>query len=97
MIQTTIKNYDTIRTTINLPADLLQRSQEVINSGLIPNRNALIAIALENFLAELERQAIDEQFTAMMDDVDYQVLNEAIAEEFEDSDWESLQLGEIPS
>ena len=94
MIQTVIKNYETVRTTVNLPAELLQRSQEFIDQGLIPNRNTLIIAALENFLAELERQAIDEQFAAMLDDTDYQTLNETVAKEFEESDWESLQLGE---
>lgn len=79
MIQTTVKNYETIRTTVNLPAELLQRSQKLIDEGLIPNRNTLIVLALENFLAEMERQTIDEQFAAMMDDKDYQLLNEDYA------------------
>ena len=94
MAQPTIKNYDTVRTTVNLPADLLQRSQQVIDQGIIPNRNTLIVAAIESFLAELERQAIDEQFAALMDDSEYIALNEALATEFEDSDWESLQEGE---
>ena len=94
MIQTTIKNYDTVRTTVNLPAELLQRSQKLIDQGVMPNRNTLIIAALESFLAALERQIIDEQFETMMDDIDYQALNEAIANEFDDSDWEALQVGE---
>ena len=94
MIQATVKNYETVRTTVTLPAELLDRSQKLIDQGLIPNRNTLIVVALENFLAEVERQAIDEQFAAMMTDGDYQALNEAIAAEFEESDWEALQEGE---
>lgn len=94
MAQAAVKNYDTVRTTVNLPAELLQRSQQVIDDGLIPNRNTLIITALENFLAELERQAIDAQFAVMLDDTEYQVLNEAIVEEFEESDWESWQATE---
>ena len=94
MAQVALKNYDTVRTTVNLPVELLQRSQQFIDQGLIPNRNMLIVAALENYLTELERQTIDEQFAAMMDDADYQALNEAIATEFEDSDWEALQASE---
>lgn len=94
MIQATTKKYNTVRTTVSLPVELLQRSQQLIDQGLLPNRNELIIVALENFLAELERQTIDEQFAAMMDDADYQALNEAIATEFEESDWEALQEGE---
>jgi metal-responsive CopG/Arc/MetJ family transcriptional regulator len=94
MIQAPTKKYDTVRTTVSLPVELLQRSQQLIDQGLLPNRNTLIIAALENFLAELERQTIDEKFAAMMDDADYQVLNEAIITEFEESDWEALQEGE---
>lgn len=94
MSHTVIKNYETVRTTVNLPVELLRRSQQWIDQGLIPNRNILIAVALENFLADLERQAIDEQFAAMLDDADYQALHEAMADEFAESDWESLTLTE---
>jgi hypothetical protein len=43
---------------------------------------------------KLERQAIDKQFAAMADDSEYLALNEAIAEECAESEWEGLQLGE---
>jgi predicted HTH domain antitoxin len=41
---------------------------------------------------EQERQTIDEQLAAMADDPEYLALNEAIAKEFEESDWEAFQL-----
>ena len=83
-----------IRTTVTLPADLVARSQPFLDRGMIANRNALIVAAVEYFLAELERQEIDRQFAAMSRDEAYQTLNEAIADDFADSDWEALNTGE---
>ncbi len=86
-----IKQFETVRTTVTLPVGLVNRSQHFIDSGTIPSRNMLIVTALEQFLLELEREEIDRQFEAMADDADYQLLNEQIAEEFAESDWEALE------
>ena len=83
-----------IRTTVTLPADLIARSQPFLDQGMIASRNALIVAAVEHFLSELERQEIDRQFAAMSNDEAYQALNEAIADDFSDSDWEALNMGE---
>ena len=72
----TITKFDTIRTTVTIPTSLLQRGQHFLDKGVVPNRNALVVTALERFLTELERQEIDRQFAAMVDDSDYQALNE---------------------
>lgn len=89
-----LKQFETVRTTITVPVDLLNRSQYFIEQGNVPSRNALIITALERFLLELERQEIDRQFEAMATDESYQTLNEQIANEFADSDWEALGEGE---
>lgn len=85
-----LEQFQTVRTTVALPASLLNRSQQFIDSGSVPSRNALIVAAVEHYLKELERQEIDRQFEAMAEDAGYQELNEEMAEAFADSDWEAL-------
>lgn len=82
--------YKSVRTTVTLPANLLEWSQKFVDKGSAPNVNALIVRVLERFLIELERQEVDQQLVAMADDFRFQELGVAIAEEFADSDWEAL-------
>ena len=89
-----LEKYETVRTTVTLPSNLLQRSQELVDSGQVPNRNALIIAALEQFIADLEREAIDRQFAAMAEDADYQTFQVEVTESFADTDWEGLTEGE---
>ena len=93
-MMTTLTQFETMRTTVTIPMSLMQRSQYFLDQGIIPNRNAFVVAALERFVAELERQEIDRQFAAMIDDDDYQTLNEQMAESFNASDWEALTLVE---
>ena len=81
---------ETVRTTVTLPTDLIKRSQRFIDAGDIPSRNALIVTALERFLTELERREIDRQFEALAEDETYQTMNQSLAEDFAESDWEAL-------
>ena len=90
----TVTQTESVRTTITIPATLMQRSQQFVDKGIVPNRNALVVAALERFLVELERQEIDRQFAAMANDSEYQALNEQMAESFSPSDWEALTLAE---
>lgn len=85
-----LTQFETTRTTITLPVDLINRSQYFIENGTVPSRNALIVAALEEFVAALERQDIDRQFEMMADDKEYQTLNQELAESFAKSDWEAL-------
>ncbi|MCZ7669628.1 MAG: CopG family transcriptional regulator [Chloroflexi bacterium] len=89
-----LDKYETVRTTVTLPVNLLQRSQGVIDSGKVPNRNALVVAALEQFITHLEREEIDRQFAAMADDADYLSFQTEVAESFAESDWEALGGGE---
>mgnify|MGYP002625820991 CR=1 FL=1 len=89
-----LHNQETVRTTVTLPADLLQRSQKLIDAGQVPNRNMLIITALERLLNELERAEIDRQFAAMAEDEAYQTMQTEMAESFEDRDWEAFFEGE---
>ena len=90
MIQPIHTQFETVRTTVNLPVALLNRSQTLVEQGLIPNRNSLIIIAMEQYIVELENKVIDTQILKMADDPAYLALNEQIATEFEESDWEAL-------
>ncbi|MBK8989468.1 MAG: hypothetical protein IPM39_25990 [Chloroflexi bacterium] len=69
-----LDNYETVRTTVISPANLLQRSQELVNSGQVPNRNALFVAALEQFIADLERDSINRHFAVTVKDADYQAF-----------------------
>lgn len=93
-MMTILTHFETMRTTVTIPTSLMQRSQHFLDQGIVPNRNALVVAALERFLAELERQEIDRQFAAMVDDGEYQALSEQMAESFGASDWEALGLAE---
>lgn len=94
MPQSMLNRFDSVRTTVTLPRDLSQRSQQLVDMGKIPSRNALIVAALEHYIAELEREEIDRQFAAMAEDVDYQSLTQKIADSFADSDWEAWNIAE---
>ena len=85
-----LTKFETVRTTVTVPVELIDRSQHFIDEGALPSRNALIVAALEHFLAELERQEIDRQFEAMAEDEGYQELSQQLAEDFAESDWEAL-------
>ena len=89
-----LQNQKTVRTTVTLPADLLQRSQKLVDAGQVPNRNVLIVSALERLLAELERAEIARQFAALAEDEAYQTMQTEMAESFAESDWEALNDGE---
>ena len=78
------------RTTVDLPADLLDRAQHLVEHGAIRSRNSLIVTALEKYLDQMEREAIDAQFAAMATDESHQRLMVSITEEFARSDWEAL-------
>ena len=86
--------FETVRTTLTLPVDLVKRSQHFVDAGTIPSRNALIVTALEQFLQQLERQEIDRQFEAMAEDEAYHEINEQLVDEFAESDWDALVEGE---
>lgn len=94
MTELSLQRFESVRTTVTLPANLVEWSQRFVEKGTVPSRNALIVAALEHFLIELERQEIDQQFAAMAGDEAYQELNVRLSEEFADSDWEALRSAE---
>lgn len=94
MTTMTIRNDPRVRTTINLPSSLLDRSQRFVDQGVVTSRTTLIEVALERLLEELEEEEIDRQFAAISDDHAYHSLNVSIDHEFAESDWEVLVQAE---
>lgn len=94
MTTMTIRNDPRVRTTINLPSSLLDRSQRFVDQGVVTSRTTLIEIALERLLEELEEEEIDRQFAAITDDQAYHSLNVSIDHDFAVSDWEVLVQAE---
>ncbi len=84
----------TVRTTLALPADLLERVDSAVREGRARSRNAFVAAALRRQLAAEEAAVIDAAFAAMADDEEYQAEARALAEEFAVADWEALRLAE---
>ena len=83
-----------VRTTVTIPADLLEAVDRAISEGLARSRNEFLAMALVNQLAELRRTAIDAAFAAMASDSSYQREATATARAFEAADWEALVIAE---
>jgi len=88
---TTTDLEERVRTSLDLPQGLRERIRQAVQQGVAKSQNALIVQAVEEYLAQLERDWIDAQFAEMKHDEGYQVLNRQIEGEFARSDWEALQ------
>jgi len=86
------------RTSLDLPPDLLERTDEAVRLGVARSRNSLIAVALEDYLDALDRIAsIDARFAEMGDDVGYHEMHRALASDFAASDAQAFagSFGEV--
>jgi len=83
-----------VRTTLDLPRDLLERSNRVVDEGKAKSRNLLIIAALAEYLDGLERLEIDTAFEAMQDDGVYRALMLSLTRDFGPSDQETLEAVE---
>ena len=84
----------TVRTTLALPAELLEATDLIIQKGQAKNRNEFIAQALKHELAAMRRAEIDAEFAPMPDDPEYQAEALQIDAEFALASWEAFKLGE---
>lgn len=87
----TTTDLERVRTSLDLPQGLRERIRQAVQQGVAKSQNALIVQAVEEYLAQVERDWIDAQFAEMEHDEGYQVLNSQIEREFARSDWEALQ------
>ena len=84
----------TVRTTLALPADLLEAVDQAVRAGKARSRNELVAMALQRELAAQQRAAIDAAFAAMADEPVYHAEARELATAFATADWEALRLAE---
>lgn len=82
------------RTTVSLPADLLEAADRAVRGGSAKSRAELLARALRRELAAQRRKQIDEAFLEMATDPDYQADAIVLAEEAVVAGWEALRLSE---
>lgn len=84
----------TVRTTLTLPAKLLEDTDLAVNQGKAKSRNDFVAQALRNELSALRKAEIDAAFAPMANDTEYQAEALQIEAELTEASWEALQLGE---
>jgi hypothetical protein len=89
-----IEPLDRVRTTVDLPRDLLDRSRNIVDRKLAKNQNVLFTAALAEYLDRLDQQAIDNQFAEMAQDAAYLELNRHLAEEFAGADYQAEAAGD---
>jgi metal-responsive CopG/Arc/MetJ family transcriptional regulator len=83
-----------IRTTLSLPADLLDAADQMVASGQAASRNDFIAEAIRHELGIRRRAAIDEAFAGMRVDTEAHQEAARLQGEFAVSDWQAFQQGE---
>ena len=87
----------TIRTTIALPAELLEGVDSAVRGGHAASRNEFLSRAVRSELERLERLAIDHEFEAMASDSVYRSEAKRSTEEYEMAGWEALRVAEDDS
>jgi hypothetical protein len=85
-----------VRTTVRLPRPLYDEARSYLGKDLSPadNINDFFVAAICNYVKLLRRKRIDAAFASIAEDADYQKEAKLIAEEFGQSDWEALEIGE---
>jgi metal-responsive CopG/Arc/MetJ family transcriptional regulator len=84
----------TVRTTLTLPAELVEAADRAIGQGKAKSRNEFVAQALRHELAALKRAEIDAALAQMAQDPEYQAQVLKMETEFATASWEALHLGE---
>ncbi len=83
-----------VRTTVALPAKLLEATDRAVREGKARSRNEFLSMALRRELDALERARIDEAFGHMSEDPLYKAEAEELAEELDGASWEALRSTE---
>ncbi len=83
-----------VRTTVALPADLLNAADQAVEEGAARSRNELLALALRNLLAAHRRAAIDAGFAGMSGDPDYRAESATLEAGLDRSSWETFHHAE---
>jgi len=83
-----------VRTTLTLPYELVEATDQAIRQGKAKSRNEFVAQALRHELAALKRAEIDAALAEMAQDPEYQAQVLKMETEFAAASWEALHLGE---
>ncbi|MDJ0591881.1 MAG: ribbon-helix-helix domain-containing protein [Pleurocapsa sp. MO_226.B13] len=87
-------NQKTVRTTLSLPAELIEATDRLVKEGKAKSRNQFVSQALRRELLAIKRAEIDAALAEMAQDPDYQREVLKMEAEFASASWEALQLGE---
>jgi hypothetical protein len=88
---------ETRATTLRLPRPVYDQAKSFVDSERAATRvtlNEFFVAAIQAYLKLYRRRQIDAAFASMAEDANYQKEARLLAEEFEESDWEALGLGE---
>jgi len=85
-----------VQTSLRLPKNVYEQAKSVVEERIanVASFNDLVIAAITAYVKMARRRQIDLAFKGMAEDSDYQKQAKLIAAEFEDSDWEALELGE---
>lgn len=83
---------DMVRTTLTLPAELLEAADRAVRAGRARSRNDFVASALRRELAAQRRAEIDADLADMATDTDYQHEAAQIMAELATADSETARL-----
>jgi len=89
---TALYKHATQTTTVRLPKPLYDEAKALVDENKVPSLNDLMITAVRAFLRSAERRSIDAAFAGMAEDAEYQKEAKLIAEQFEASDWETLEI-----
>lgn len=85
-------------TTVRIPSAIYDKAKNFVDADRTGTRsislNDFFVSAIQAYVKLQDRRRIDAAFLCMSEDADYQKEACLLAEEFETSDWEALQLGE---
>lgn len=85
-----------IQTTIRLSRPVYEKAKSLLDEQVIDagTLNELVEIALLRYIKAARRAQIDRAFALMAEDAAYRKEAEAVAADFERSDWEALEPAE---
>jgi hypothetical protein len=89
-----VKTARNVQTTLRLPRQLYERAKGHVEREQTGSVNDFIVAALKAYVKAVERKVIDDAFSAMAVDKQYQREALSIAEQFAASGAEALELSE---
>lgn len=91
-----MEHSDKVRTTVRVPKPLYAEAQKIIHRSdtTLSTINDFVIAAICAYVKLMKRKQIDAAFDRMAVDAEYQKEARLIAEEFSQSDWDTLASAE---